>query len=129
MLKSPLSPINTKILSSQCSYKILNPIKIRNHSHNNNLIGLILNQSVDLELERKRQMEDFENRYRKIKLEEEKKQRLIEKIMYQKNLELEEIKKKKEEERKKSREIIEMEIKRKNEKQKQKKEEESKSKY
>ena len=83
MLKSPLSPINTKILSSQCSYKILNPIKIRNHSHNN-LIGLILNQSVDLELERKRQMEDFENRYRKIKLEEEKKQRLIEKIMYQK---------------------------------------------
>ena len=84
ILKIPLSPLNTKILNSQCSYKILNPIKIRNHSHNNNLIGLILNQSVDLELERKRQMEDFENRYRKIKLEEEKKQRLIEKIMYQK---------------------------------------------
>ena len=96
IINSPLKSLKFHNLSSQNSYKKLSPIKLRNNTHNNN-------ESVDLELERKRKMEEFEERYRKRKLDEEKRQKSIEDMLLKRKLELEEIKRKKDEERKKYR--------------------------
>ena len=101
ILDSPLKSLKFHNLSSQNSYKKLSPIKLVNNTHNNN-------ESVDLELERKRKMEELEQRYRKRKLDEEKRQKSIEDLFLKRKLELEEIKRKKDEERKKYREMLQM---------------------